>query len=179
VFREVRRLHRGSVQFIEIQIFQRRMDQFLQTAVFLLQDQFAVCVVVEGVVDEIGFHLKFVFFFVSCRGVSQAYMMQIGFGWEVRVRSPIFLVPKVQNEALCLLYQRILRLIDGIQRLLVLGGSMKIRVPLPLHPFPHGADRLLAEDGKAAAAGKGIVPQFDRSGAVVHALHVENTPVVL
>ena len=120
---------------------------------------------------------------ISRRGVGEPYMVQVGFRRKFRFIGSIFFAPKVEDQAFCLFQKRGIQCVlsgkDRVQRLLALCGSSQVCIPLLLHPFPHIRHRLITEDRKSPVRYKGIIPQLHLAGAVIHALHGEDTPVFL
>ena len=127
---------------------------------------------------QVSLHLHLMRFVLGGR-VGQPHMARV-YLREVRLRA-VFVPAKISDQALGLCQQCVLggRRVDGdgIQRGFVFCRRFQVCGLLLLYPFPHSRDRFRAENGKTGAACKGIIPQADAAGAVIHAVHGKDAAI--
>ena len=156
----------------EVQLPQFPVDQLPQTFVVLLPGHNTIHQIIHIAAGQVSLHLHLMRFVLGGR-VGQPHMARV-YLREVRLRA-VFVPAEVRDQALGLCQQRVLGGQrgdgDGIQRGFVFRRRFQVCVLLLLYPFPHSRDRFGAENGKTGAACKGIIPQADAAGAVIHAVH--------
>ena len=130
--------------------------------------------IADGIIHQIRVHLKDVLFVLS-GGAGQPDMPQVG---KFHLGA-VFPFTKLGNQPFC-----------GIKLgLSVSGGSSnnhflctschsQVFFLLVFHPFPHHGYRLTAEDGKAGASRKGIIPQTDAARSVIDLIDGKGAPIL-
>ena len=130
--------------------------------------------IADGIIHQIRVHLKDVLFVLG-GGAGQSDMPQVG---KFHLGA-VFPFAKIGNQPFC-----------GIKLgLSVSSGSSskhflctrchgQVFFLLVFHPFPHHGYRLTAEDGKAGASRKGIIPQTDAARSVIDLIDGKGAPIL-